>query len=91
MALSQTVTTPHGLTLRDAYLKISFVRIMAPTDCLVQLSVYPTKADRDADRQVIDQRSSQLDASAISAQGTLIGSLYDAIKLHPEFAGATDS
>jgi len=91
MALSQTVTTPHGITLTDAYLKISFVRIMAPTDCLVQLSIYPTKADRDADRQVIDQRSVQLDASAISAQGTLIGSLYMALKALPEFAGSGDA
>ena len=91
MALSQTVTTPHGITLKDAYLKISFVRIMAPTDCLVQLSAYPSKADRDADRQVIDQRSVQIDASAVSAQGTLIGSLYNAIKIHAEFAGATDA
>ena len=91
MALSLIRDTPHGLRLAGAYHRITFVRLIAPDDLLVQLAIYPTEADRRADRQPVDQATVTFVASEIVTTGTLVASLYDAIKALPEYADAIDA
>lgn len=90
MALSLARDTPHGLRLAGAYHRITFVRLIAPDDLLIQLAIYPTEVDRRADRQPIDQVAVTLVASDVATTGTLMASLYDAIKALPEYVDAID-
>jgi hypothetical protein len=90
MALSLVRETPHGLRLDGAYHRITFVRLIAPDDLLIQLAIYPTEADRRADRQPVDQVTVTLIASEVVTTGTLVASLYNAIKALPEYADAVD-
>lgn len=91
MALSLVRDTPHGLRLADAYHRITFVRLIAPDDLLIQMAIYPTEDDRRADRQPVDQVTITFVASEIVTTGTLVASLYDAIKSLPEYADAVDA
>lgn len=90
MALKITTDTPHGLKIGGAYHQIAFVRLLAPDDLLVQLNVYVTEADRRANKQPIDQRTVFLIGSQVVTTGTLLGSLYNAIKALPEYTGSED-
>ena len=91
MAISLSRETPHGLRLPSAYHRITFVRLIAPDDLLIQLTIYPTETDRRADRQPVDQVTITFVASEIVTTGTLVASLYDAIKSLPEYADAVDA
>jgi len=90
MALSLVRDTPHGLRLAGAYHRIALVRLIAPDDLLIQLAIYPSELDRRADRQPVDQVTIMLVASDVATTGTLVASLYDAIKALPEYADAVD-
>jgi hypothetical protein len=90
MAISLVRETPHGLRLASAYHRIAFVRLVAPDDLLIQLAIYPTEADRRADRQPVDQVTVTLIASEVVTTGTLVASLYATLKTLPEYADAID-
>lgn len=91
MALKITTETPHGLKIDGAYHQITFVRLVAPDELLVQLNVYVTEADRRSNKQSIDQRTVFLIGSQVVTTGTLLGSLYNAIKATPEYVGSEDA
>lgn len=91
MALKITTDTPHGLKINGAYHQITMMRLLAPDDLLIQLNVYVTEADRRANKQPIDQRTVFLIGSQVATTGTLLGSLYDAIKTTPEYVGSEDA
>ena len=90
MALKINIETPHGLTIAGSYHRIVMMTPNAPDKLYVQMEVHVTEADRRANKQPIEQRSIYLPSSTIVTTGTLLGSVYDAIKATPEYAGSED-
>ena len=86
MALQLQITTPHGLTVPNAYAKIS--GFSGTKDYfIVNVDYFATQAARDAGSPILMSHSFQWNTADAN---TAVGSMYTHIKTLPDFANATD-
>ena len=78
-----------GYTLPEAYLKASIGRANVETTVVV-FEVWPTQADREANRQPVDTGARVLATDFELAADNPIAYVYDLLKTLPEFAEAID-
>jgi hypothetical protein len=87
MALQLQVETPHGLTVPNAYAKIS--GFSGTKDYfIVHVDYYASAAARDAGTPVLMSHSFQWNTEDADLA---VGDMYDHLKTLPDFAAAVDA
>ena len=90
MALKMLFETPQGVTLPEAYLKVTAAVYSARGGrCTANVTTYASEAARKADKPAVEAFSVAFTYDLDSADN-LIKQAYAAVKLRPEFAGAVD-
>lgn len=85
MAFKIQTSTPFGITLPEAYVKVS--SFAGNKDCFtIQLDYFATQAARDAGTPVVKSESYQFNTT----EPQNVASLYTYLKTLPEFATAVD-
>lgn len=83
MAIQQATTTPYGINLASAYIKVTFFN-GSNKYVQYQVQTFADAAARQIDRQPVDERSFSFEYAP--GQGDILVACYNDLMARPEYA-----
>jgi hypothetical protein len=90
MALSKTITTPHGIEIQDAYHRITNIRFSYPADCVVTVTAYASEEKARSGSSPLDQYTFFISPDSFVGESTFIRGVYLSLKNYDAYKEAKD-